>query len=436
MITRDEVGRVLGRTVYGRDGRRIGTVRQVFLDETTHAPKWLRVRTARGGGREPFVPLEEASLTGDGVQVPVDADAVRMAPQVRVRGDRISPGEEAQLVRHYGLSGATYVSSTDRPTDGERGDAPPGAGADKPSQIPARGWKQVLLRAWKESKADHVPLLAAGVAFYAFLALFPALIAAVLVYGLVSDPAQVQQQIESFATALPEDAKNLIAEQLTDIAAGEQSTLGFGLALSLLGALWSASGGVMGLIKATNIAYDEEETRGFVKLRGLALLLTLGAIVFVAVAVALVAVLPVVSDAVGLGGVGRVLIGVGRWVGLVLAVVVALAVVYRVGPDRDAPRFQWVSTGALVATVLWVIASVGFSVYVSNFGSYAKTYGALAGVVVLMLWLFVSAFIVLLGAEINAEAEQQTARDSTTGEPRPMGQRRAVKADTLADPAG
>ncbi|CAN5684011.1 YihY/virulence factor BrkB family protein [soil metagenome] len=436
MITREQVDRVLGRDVYGRDGRRIGTVRQVFLDETTHAPEWLRVRTARAGGRELFVPLEGASLTGDRVNVPVDADVVRVSPQVRVRGDRISLGEEAQLVRHYGLAGASYARSANSPAESEHRGAPPGADADRPSQIPARGWRQVLLRAWKEAKADHVPLLAAGVAFYAFLALFPALIAAVLVYGLVSDPAQVQQQIESFASALPDDAKALITDQLTEIAGGKKSSLGFGLAVSLLGALWSASGGVMGLIKATNIAYDEEETRGFVKLRGLALLLTLGAIVFIAVAIALVAVLPVVLDAVGLGGVGAVLIGVGRWVGLVLAVMAALAVVYRVGPDRDAPQVRWVSVGAVVATVLWVIASVGLSIYVSNFGSYGKTYGALAGVVVLMLWLFVSSFIVLFGAEINAEAEQQTTHDTTTGEPEPMGQRRAVKADTLAEPTG
>jgi membrane protein len=129
----------------------------------------------------------------------------------------------------------------------------------------------------------------------------------------------------------------------------------------------------------------------------------------------------------------RVLLNVARWLGVVVAVSVALAVVYRFAPDRDSPRFSWVSVGAVVATVIWVIASVGFSLYVDNFGSYGKTYGALAGVAILMLWLWITAFIVLLGAEINAEAEQQTARDTTVGESEPIGRRGAVKADSLPD---
>ncbi|MBA3249012.1 MAG: YihY/virulence factor BrkB family protein, partial [Geodermatophilaceae bacterium] len=207
--------------------------------------------------------------------------------------------------------------------------------------------------------------------------------------------------------------------------------LGIGLVIALLGALWSASGGVSNLINAVNVCYDEEETRGFLKLRGLALMLTIGAIVFMALAVGLVAVAPAVLEALPLGIVGTILLQVGRWVLLVVLVMAGLAVVYRLAPDRDAPKFRWASVGAVVTTVIWVIASVGFSLYVDNFGSYGKTYGALAGVIVLLLWLFISAYIVLLGAEINAEAEQQTARDTTRGEDRPMGQRDAVKADSL-----
>ncbi len=308
---------------------------------------------------------------------------------------------------------------------------PPGADAERPSEIPRRGWLQVVKRAFAEGKKDNVSMLAAGLAYFAFLALFPALIAAVLIYGLVADPADVQEQIDSLSGALPPEAKSLISDQMSSIASSSGGALGVGLAISLLGALWSVSGGVSNLINAVNVCYDEEETRGFLKLRGLALLLTVGGILFMAVAIGLVAVAPVVLDALALDAVGSILVQVGRWVLLVLVVVVGLAVVYRIAPDRDAPQFRWVSVGALVATVIWVIASVGFSLYVSNFGSYGKTYGALAGVIVLLLWFFISAYIVLLGAEINAEAEQQTAEDTTRGPERPMGERDAVKADSL-----
>jgi membrane protein len=296
-------------------------------------------------------------------------------------------------------------------------------------EIPAQGWKQVLLRTKQQIKEDNIPLLAAGVAFYAFIALFPALIAAVTVYGLVSDPAEVEEQIAGFADTLPEDAASLLTDQLTDIAGGSSSALGWGLLLSLGGALFAASGGVQNLIKAVNIAYDEEETRGFVKLRALALALTLGAIVFIVVAIGLIAVLPVLLD--GLGAAGRIAAQVARWGGLVVFVMIALAVVYRFAPDRDDPKFRWVGLGSAVATLLWVLGSAAFSLYVSNFGSYGKTYGALAGVVILLLWLWLTSLIILIGAEINSETEQQTAKDTTQGPEKPMGERRAVKADSL-----
>jgi membrane protein len=272
------------------------------------------------------------------------------------------------------------------------------------------------------------------VAFYSFLALFPALIAAVTLYGLIADPGQVEEQIRSLSEALPSESATLIADQLREITSTSERALGVGLVVSVLLALFTASGGVANLIKAINLAYDEEETRGFARVRALALLLTLGAIVFMVVAVGLVAVLPVVLDEIGLGGVGQAVVGVLRWVGLVLFMTGALAVLYRFAPDRNDPRFSWVTLGAAVATLLWILGSVGFSVYVDNFGSYGETYGALAGAVVLLLWLFLTAFVVLFGAEINAEAEQQTAQDSTVGRPEPLGSRDAVKADSVPSP--
>ena len=323
------------------------------------------------------------------------------------------------------MSGRQVRSAEPYPSD------VPGADAHKPTDIPKEGWKQVLKRTKQQVKEDNVPLLAAGVAFYMFLALFPALIAAITIYGLVADAQQVEQQIQSLTDTLPEDAASLLETSLTNIATTSSTALGWGLLVSLGGALFAASGGVQNLVKAVNIAYDEEETRGFLKLRALALLLTIGGVLFVAVAAGLVAVLPVVFDAVGLGGFALVAAQIARWLGLLVFVLVALAVLYRLAPDRDDPKFRWVGLGSLVATVLWLIGSVGFSLYVSNFGSYGKTYGALAGVVVLLLWLWLTSLIVLIGAEINSETEQQTARDTTQGPEKPMGERRAVKADTM-----
>ena len=199
----------------------------------------------------------------------------------------------------------------------------------------------------------------------------------------------------------------------------------------MLVALWSTASATSNLISAVNLAYDEQESRGFLARRAIALGLTLGGIIFVLLALVLVAVVPVALDALRLGVLGQLAAQLIRWVLLIGVVIIGLAVVYRVAPNRDRARFHWVSPGALIATVLWLLGSVAFSVYVSSFGNYNKTYGALAGVIVLMLWLYLTCYIVLLGAEINAEAERQTARDTTTGEPAPMGQRGATPADTL-----
>ncbi|GAB3201431.1 YihY/virulence factor BrkB family protein [Geodermatophilus arenarius] len=310
----------------------------------------------------------------------------------------------------------------------------PGMHADKPTEIPARGWKQIVKRAWAENNADNMPIIAGGVAFFAFLAIFPALIATISIYGLVASPETVARQVESLSAQLPDEAAALIGDQLTAITQNSGGALSLSLVVSVLAALWSASGGTGNVITAVNIAYDEVETRGFVKRKAMALGLTLGAIVFVLVTFALVAVVPVVMDALPLGVVGTVLAQVLRWVLLLGVFAGSLAVLYRVAPDRDAPQLKWVSLGAIVVTVIWALVSLGFSFYVNNFGSYDKTYGAIAGVIVLMLWLYLTCYLVLLGAEINSEAEHQTAEDTTEGPPVPMGQRNATMADELPDP--
>lgn len=307
----------------------------------------------------------------------------------------------------------------------------PGAHAETPNQIPERGWFQVAKRAWAESRADQIPLIAAGVAFYAFLALFPAMIASLLVYGLVRDPADVRAQADELSQALPADAAALLTRQLEELTASSDQSLGIGLVLALVLALWGAAGGVGNLITAINIAYDETEERGFIKRKLLAVGLTLGAVLFAVLALGLVVAAPAVLDDVVGAGPARWALEAGRWVLLLVVMAGALAVLYRVAPDRASPRFSWVSVGAVTATLAWLVGSLGFSLYVDNFGSYGETYGAAAGVVVLLLWMWLTMFLVLLGAELNAEAEEQTITDTTTGPPRPLGTRGAVKADSV-----
>ncbi|MBJ7451753.1 MAG: YihY/virulence factor BrkB family protein [Blastococcus sp.] len=309
----------------------------------------------------------------------------------------------------------------------------PGITAQSPAQIPWAGWKQILKRSWAEHNADNMPIIAGGVAFFGFLAIFPALIASMSLYGLVASPETVAEQVEGFSSQLPDEAAALITDQLTAITENSGGALTFGLITSILAALWSASGGVGNVVTAVNLAYDEVEARSFVKRKLLSLGLTFGAIAFVLVALTLVAVVPAVLEELPLGVVGTVLAQVARW-GLLLAVFAgSLAVLYRLAPDRDAPQMRWVSLGSVVVTLVWAAVSLGFSLYVNNFGSYDKTYGAIAGVIVLMLWLYLTCYLVLLGAEINAETEHQTAVDTTEGDPAPMGTRDAVVADTLPD---
>jgi membrane protein len=315
-------------------------------------------------------------------------------------------------------------------TDRNNGDAA-GREAERPSQIPPRGWFAILRRVMAEVKEDNVTLLAAGVAFYAMLAIFPAIIAVVTVYGLVADPNQVEAQVSEFAKSLPAGADQLLTDQLQNVVSAGRQSLSIGLAVSLAAVLWSASSGVQGLVKGLNVVYDERETRGFLKLRSLSLFLTLGAILVAVIALALIAVFPAVIDNLGLGRAGELAASIARWVVLALLVLGALAVVYRFAPDRASPRWRWVSWGAVVALALWLLGSIGFSWYVDNFGKYNQTYGALAAVIILLLWLFLSAFAVLLGAEFDAEIERQTARDTTSGPERPLGDRGAEVADTL-----
>jgi membrane protein len=325
-----------------------------------------------------------------------------------------------------GGPGASHESDPRAVADGGHGRQ-----ADSPQEIPPKGWKDIAKRTRKSIKEDQVPLLSAGVAFYALLSLFPLVIAGVSIYGLVADPTTVRDQIANLTDLLSPETAKLVGEQLKQVTSGAGGALGFATVIGILTALWSASSGMKALITGVNLAYDETETRKFLKLRGLAVLFTLGAMVLVGVALATIVGYPPIAD--NLPTVLRWLVAIIRFLILGGLLVVALAVVYRYAPDRDEPKWTWVSWGSGIATLLWVLATIGFSLYATFFGNYNKTYGALAGVIILMFWLFISAFVVLVGAELNTEMELQTARDTTKGPEEPMGERGGHAADHVAE---
>ena len=260
------------------------------------------------------------------------------------------------------------------------------------------------MTAWKQASAHQAPLLAAGVAFYAFLSLFPAMIAAIMTYGLVASPETVAKQSADVAEALPSDAASLVTGQMDSLVKTSPDSLGIGLAIALVLAIYGAAGGVGNLVTAINAMFGLAETRGFIKRKLLALTLTLGAIIFVLLVVALVAVAPAVLDEIDVVPGVRAGVEAGRWLLLVAAVMVSIGLLFRIAPNRS-PRAPLISKGVVVATVLWLLVSLGFSLYVDNFGSYGKTYGTLAGVVILLLWLWVGIYAILLGACIEAVDE-------------------------------
>jgi membrane protein len=310
-----------------------------------------------------------------------------------------------------------------------------GVDAESPTEVPGRGWLEVAKRVKAEVKQDNISLLAAGLAYYALIALVPGLIALVSIYGLFADPADVERQVAELTTTLPEEAQDLLTQQLRDIVNSSSGGLGVAAVAGLAVALWSASSGMKQLVAALDVTYDEDESRGFLKVRGLSLLFTIGGILFAAVAFFAITLLPSLLEEVGLGSEARTAVNLSRWPLLAVGLLVGLATLFRFGPDRDDPEFRWVSPGALIAVVVWLAGSIGFSIYTENFASYNETYGSLGAVVILLLWLYLSAFVILLAAEINAELERQTEADTTVGPDEPMGQRGAVVADQPAPQA-
>lgn len=324
------------------------------------------------------------------------------------------------------------------PADARRLAREPGRGrdADDPAQIPVPGWRDILWRVLRAVPRDRVLATAGGVAFFTLLSTFPALATIVSVYSLFSDPGVISQHVSLLAGVLPNDVLTLLSDQLVRIAKQGTGALGTASLASVAIAFWSANSGVSALFDALNVIYKEREKRSLVRFYATTLLFTLTGILFALTATGMVVILPIVLNRLGLGVLTDVTLRIVRWPGLLLLVGLGLALTYRYGPSRREAKWRWVSWGGVAASVAWVCASVTFSWYVASFDSYNRVYGSLGAAVGYMTWIWLSVVIVLLGAELNAEIERQTARDSTTGRPKPLGSREAYAADTLGPAEG
>ena len=305
--------------------------------------------------------------------------------------------------------------------------------ARSPWQMPASGWKDIALRTWRESSKDNVGLVAAGVAFYGFLALVPLLGAIVIIYGFVADPATVIEHARSLHSFLPRDVAGLATEMLLNVVQSSGGKKGLGLLIALAVALWGAKNAAGSIITALNIAYEEEEKRGFLKVTLMALLMTLAAVGIALLAIAATAVLGALHRFFPETGPGAIMFWkVLTYVLLAAGATAAVATLYRYGPAREKAKWTWITPGSLFASLAWLVLTLGFGFYVTNFGSYDKTYGSLGAVVMLLTWLYLSSYVLLFGAELNSEIEHQTAHDTTKGAPEPLGARGAWAADHVA----
>jgi membrane protein len=311
-----------------------------------------------------------------------------------------------------------------------------GRNATEPAQIPARGWWDIAMRVWQDLSRDNVSLVAGGLAMYSLLSVFPALAAAVSFYGLIFSRADVIKQMSGFAGVMPPGVWDIFNTDLQAIVQHETGTLTVAALVAVAVALLSARSGMSSLMQATNIAYQEREKRNLIRQLLTSLIFTLGAILSFVVMLLLGVAVPLIVAALTSSAWAQNVVEVLRWALLWLFAVAGLAVTYRFAPAREPARWSWVTWGSVVAATLWLAGSALFTVYVKTIGSYTRTYGALGGVIVLLMWFYLSSFFLVLGAEINAEMERQTRRDTTEGPEAPLGLRGAYAADTVGPTAG
>lgn len=310
-----------------------------------------------------------------------------------------------------------------------------GREADTPLEITRKGWRDIAWRLWGEFNEDRLMLIAAGATFYLLLALFPALAAFVSLYGFVADPNTIADHIAFFGGLLPQGGFDLIRDQLTALAGQDNASLSWGFITGLVIALWSANSGIKALFDGLNVAYGESEKRSFFRLNLVSFAFTGGAILLGIAMIVSVGIVPAAFALFRLDHWTEVLVGLLRWPVLLVMVAAGISLLYRFGPSRERAKWRWISSGAALATTVWLVASWGFSFYLQNFADYNATYGSLGAVIGFMVWTWISVVILLVGAEINAEMEHQTALDTTTGPPKPLGERGAVMADTIGKAA-
>ena len=320
------------------------------------------------------------------------------------------------------------------PADAARGaigDSGRGRQASGPTDIPARGWKDIFLRIYRGISDDRILAISAGVTFFVLLAIFPGIAGLIALYGLYAEPQSIAQHLNAAAGVLPEGGLQIIREQVERLTSQPSGRLGFATFIGLAIALWSANGGMKAMFDALNVVYHEKESRGFFRLNAISLTFTLGAMLFVLVTLAALTILPAVLNSLGISRITELVVKVGRWPVLFVVVSLAIALIYRFGPSRDKPQWRWITPGSLFAAAIWLAASLLFSWYTENFGKYNETYGSLGAVIGFMTWLWLSIMVILIGAKLNAETEHQTARDTTEGETRPLGERGARMADSV-----
>jgi len=302
----------------------------------------------------------------------------------------------------------------------------------QPSDLPARAWWSIARRVALKSAGNRTMLIAAGVTFYLLLALFPALAAFVSFYGFVADPRTIADHIAFLGGLLPQGGIDIIEHQLDALISQNTNALTFGFLTGLAVALWSANNGVKALFDAMNLAYEEEEKRGFIRLNLLSGLFTLGALAIGILLLLTVGVVPAALALLHVDHWAETIVRLARWPLMFLFVATAISLVYRFGPSRQPAKWRWLSWGAVLSTIVWMATSAGFSWYLQNFADYNATYGSLGAVIGFMIWIWLSTTILIVGATVNAEMEHQTEHDTTTGPPEPMGERGAVMADTVA----
>jgi membrane protein len=379
---------------------------------------------SRAAGENSGLPLWLAGI----LLVATAAIAAQFDKETGPRGGRAGPATGAFNTRR----------ATDEPREWQYARAAePGRGrqATSPWQIPWSGWKDILWRTYGQINEDRVLAVAGGVVFFGLLALFPAITALVSFYGLFAKGASIGEHLAAIAGVVPQGAFGIVQEQITRIVSKGDAKLSFGFVFGLGLALWSANAGMKALMDALNVVYDEKEKRGFFKLNLESLCFTLGAIASLLMAIGAVVVFPLLLNRLGLGGFAATLIWILRWPALLAMVLLGLAILYRYGPSRTEPKWQWVSVGSLFAALAWLAGSLALSFYLEKFANYDETYGSLGAAIGLMTWMWISVIVILVGADLNSEIEHQTARDSTVGREKPLGARGAAMADTVGKAA-